>query len=94
MERPNGVLVVTGMLCLASTGPGALSFDGPSEAHFVPRMLWDLDFMSIHEMVAAPELAKRGCSPESACALCTTCKPARCWYSNHSTKSAPHAGGS
>ena len=49
MERTNGVLVVTGVPCLASTNPGALSFDSPSEADFVPCMLWDLDFMSIHE---------------------------------------------
>ena len=49
MEGANGVLVVTGVLSLASTSPGALSFDGPSEAHFVPSMLGDFDFMSIHE---------------------------------------------
>ena len=49
MECTNGVLVVTGVLRLASTGPGALPLDGPCEADFVPCMLWDLDFMSIHE---------------------------------------------
>ena len=49
MESTNGVLVVPGVLCLASTSPSALSFDGPSEAHFVPSMLGDFDFMSIHE---------------------------------------------
>ena len=49
MESTNGVLVVTGVLRLASTSPGALSFDGPSEAHFVSSMLGDFDFMSIHE---------------------------------------------
>ena len=49
MERANGVLVVTSVLSLASTSPGALSFDGPSEAHFLPSMLGDFDFMSIHE---------------------------------------------
>ena len=62
MESTNGVLVVTGVLRLASTSPGALSFDGPREADFVPSMLGDFDFMS----VAAPELAKRVRSPESA----------------------------
>ena len=49
MERVNGVLVVTGVLRLASTSPGALSFDSPCEADFIPCMLWDLDFMSVHE---------------------------------------------
>ena len=49
MESKNGVLVVAGVLHLASTGPGALSFDSPREADFAPCMLWDFDFMSIHE---------------------------------------------
>ena len=49
MERTDGILVVAGVLCLASTGPGALSFYSPREADFVPRVLGDFDFMPIHE---------------------------------------------
>ena len=49
MESTDGVLVVTGVLCLALTGPGALSFYSPGETDFVPSMLGDLDFMPVHE---------------------------------------------
>ena len=49
MESTDGVLVVTGVLCLASTGLGALSFYGPGETDFVPSVLGDLNFMPIHE---------------------------------------------
>ena len=49
MEGTNGVLVVPSVLCLATTGPSALAFDGPREADFVPGMLGDFDFMPIHE---------------------------------------------
>ena len=49
MKSTNGVLVVPGVLCLASTGPSALPFDGPREADFIPRVLGDFDFMPIHE---------------------------------------------
>ena len=49
MERTDGVLVITGVLCLAATGLGALSFNGPGETDFVTCVLGNLDFMPVHE---------------------------------------------
>ena len=49
MKSTNGVLVITSVLSLASTGLGALSFDGPGETDFIPSALGDLDFMPIHK---------------------------------------------
>ena len=48
-EVTDGVLVITGVLCIALTGLGALSFYGPGETDFVPSVLGDLDFMPVHE---------------------------------------------
>ena len=49
MEGTNSVLVLASVLSLAATGFGALSFDDPGEANFIPSVLGDLNFMTIHQ---------------------------------------------
>ena len=49
MEGTDGILVVTGVRGLASTGPGALSVYGPGGTDYIPSVIRDLDLMPVHE---------------------------------------------